>query len=450
MLSEKLETELTDIEQVQIRALPWALAHGVFNTIFSLWTFGGSLFLLFLHELGLPKGYIGALLSLFPFCGIIALWFAPMAARIGWNRVFITCYGSRKLVMALLLLLPWIINTAGDTAGLWWLVGVLVIFAILRALAETAYYPWSQEFVPNAIRGKFTGMSQLLGTAAAGIALFVAGNFIGTGTGLPRYLILLAIGCVSGIIGVICMTRIPGGAPRVANESNPTHLDEMKTVLKDKNFLAYLGGMSGITIGTMLMISFLPLYLKEYLGISSGVVVSLDAAVMIGSALSSLAWGWAADRVGSRPVLMTSLAIGLLVPLGWLLLPRHISGLIFWCITLYFLYGVATGGILVGSSRLLFNSVIPSDRSTAYTAVYYSCMGVTGGIAPLIAGGILSAFAIILPLSNAFNAYHVVFIISLLLFLLGWWLYGMVSPDGKYRTREIISKMFLNFNKQKK
>jgi MFS family permease len=95
-------------EAQKIRALPWNLVNGVLTNIFYLWTFGGSVFVLFLNELGLPKGQIGTLLSLFPFCGLLALWFAPLATRLGRKRVFIAGYGTRYFIIAGLLGLPWI------------------------------------------------------------------------------------------------------------------------------------------------------------------------------------------------------------------------------------------------------------------------------------------------------------------------------------------------------
>jgi hypothetical protein len=61
-------------DRAQIRALPWALSSGVLISFFSFWTFGGSLFVLFLNELGLPKGRIGIVLALFPLCGLLALY----------------------------------------------------------------------------------------------------------------------------------------------------------------------------------------------------------------------------------------------------------------------------------------------------------------------------------------------------------------------------------------
>ena len=69
----------SESDRLKIRALPWHLAHGALTSVFFLWTFGGSVFVLFLNELGLPKSQIGIMLSFFPFSGLIALVFAPYA-----------------------------------------------------------------------------------------------------------------------------------------------------------------------------------------------------------------------------------------------------------------------------------------------------------------------------------------------------------------------------------
>ena len=431
-------------EQAQLRALPWFLAYGVLGSFFVFWTFGGSVFLLFLNELGLPKGQIGVVLSLFPFCGVLALGFAPTAMRWGWKRVFLLAYGIRKGVMALLLLLPWVLAAAGHAVAVMFLFAVIICFALLRALAETAYYPWSQEFTPNRFRGKFTGLSMVLGTCASGVALGIAGWVIGPGAGLARFLALIAAGCVLGLLGVACMTKVPGGAPRPAGQPPAAHRAGMAAALRDRNFLAYLGGIGGVTLGTTLLTSFLPLYVKEQLGVAPGTVVALDIVVMIGGALAGLLLGWAADRVGSRPVLMPSAAVTLLVALGWLLLPRQIPHAVAWCAALYFMNGGAAGGVAIAASRLLFNSVIPPERSTAYTAIYYAWLGITGGLAPLLAGAIIA-------LGGGWqtrlggvvvDSHSLLFLGAFLMLAAGWWLFGRVRPDDRHTTRTVLKQLF--------
>lgn len=259
-------SETSAVEHAKIRALPWALICGVLNNVFALWTFGGSVFVLFLNELGLPKGKIGILLSLFPFCGLLALGFAPVAARLGLKRVFLKCFGMRKFVMALLLLLPWVTTRFGQFYALWFLGGVIIIFAVLRALAETAYYPWMQEFVPNRIRGRYTAWGTLAGLIASGMALAVASYVMGAVKGLNGYLLLIGTGSVIGFIGVLLHAKVPGGTliPKSAIESS--HWRNILAALSDGNFKSYLGGTAGLTIGSTMLISFLPVITWCHLG----------------------------------------------------------------------------------------------------------------------------------------------------------------------------------------
>ena len=430
-------------DRVKIRALPWYLAHGALTSIFYLWTFGGSVFLLFLSELGLPKGQIGIMLSFFPFCGLVALVFAPYATRIGRKRVFLACYGGRYVVIINLLFLPWILTQWGQATGIAFVFGVIILVALLRALGETAYYPWSQEFVPNSVRGWYSALATALSTFASAAALLVAGVVVGSGSGLSRYLWLIGIGTLLGLLGIIAMKWVPGGAPDRGEGQTAAHFANMRQALRNPNLSAYLKGVGGVMLGSVLLTSFLPLYLKEQMGLPPGTVVTLDMVVMVGGALSSILWGWAADRIGSRPILMSSLAVGLLLPVCWLFLPRQLPNAVFWCGLLYFVYGVIANGSAIGAGRLLFNSVVPQEKSTAYTAIYYAWIGLTGGIAPLLAGGILSITSGMQTHIGqvAIDGQTILFILSFLLLGYGLIEYGRVAPDGSYTTRAALQKV---------
>jgi len=430
-------------DRAKIRALPWALSSGVLHCFFALWTFGGSVFVLFLNELGLPKGRIGVILSFFPFCGLLALGFAPVAARLGRKHVFLAGYGARKPVMALLLLLPWITTRFGQSAAIGFLSGVIIVFAVLRALAETAVYPWMQEFVPNRVRGRFAAWSAVTGLVASGIALGIAGRVLDTASGLSGYMWLIGAGSALGFLGVLLYAKVPGGAPIPRSPEAGRHWANMAKALRDGNFTAYLGGMAGVTIGSVMLISFLPLYVKERIGLESAMVVCLDIVAMVGGALASLGWGWLSDRVGSRPVLVPACALSLLAPLGWLLLPVSAPAVILACVALYFITGVAANGVAIGAGRLLFNSVVPQEKSTAYTSIHYAWMGLAGGVAPLLAGGLLTLvgdWRFDTPFMTA-DGYTVMFAAAILFLAAGGLLYRRVRPDDCHTTRTAVRSL---------
>ncbi len=432
-----------ELDRAKIRALPWYLAHGALTSIFFLWTFGGSVFLLFLSELGLPKAQIGIMLSFFPFSGLVALVFAPFATRIGRKRVFLACYGSRYLVIINLLFLPWILAHWGQAAGIIFVFAIMITVALLRALGETAFYPWSQEFVPNSVRGWYSALATAISTFASALALLVAGWVVGSGEGLARFLWLIGIGTLIGFLGILTMQWVPGGAPDRSEGEASTHFANMRVALQNPNLSAYLKGVGGVMLGSVLLTSFLPLYLKEQMGLPASTVVVLDMVVMVGGALSSILWGWAADRIGSRPVLMSSMAIGLLLPIFWLFLPRQIPDAVIWCGLLYFIYGVIANGSAIGAGRLLFNSVIPQEKSTSYTAIYYAWIGLTGGIAPLLAGGILTLTVDMQTHIGTLeiDGQTILFVLSFILLGYGLAEYGRVAPDGIYTTRAVIRKL---------
>jgi hypothetical protein len=132
------------------------------SSVFAVWTFGGSVFVLFMDELGMPKGMIGAVLSLFPFCGMLALGFAPVAARWGCKRVFLGFFGTRKIVMAGLLALPWAIGAFGNGAGIGLLLGLISLFAAALACLAVSWRqfgrvrPDDRHTTRSAMRGAMT------------------------------------------------------------------------------------------------------------------------------------------------------------------------------------------------------------------------------------------------------------------------------------------------------
>jgi len=277
---------LTDAEKV--RALPWSIGFGVLaSSVFGAWTFFGSVFPLYLRELGLPKGQIGFLLSVFPFCGLIAPFVAPMLVRYGLKRACLITYAGRNLVTALLLLRPFVLAAGGPALASSYVAAVVFTFAVLRALAETAMFPWSQEYVPHAVRGRYGAASTILGTLASIAAISAAGSVIGYGDGLGRFLWLQGAASLVGLIGTLLLIWVPGGAPARPAQGRSTHGCDVRKALRDGNFRHFLYGTGGIAIGGGMMVAFMPLMLVERVGVRPGTVIWLDNAGMIGSVAAS-------------------------------------------------------------------------------------------------------------------------------------------------------------------
>jgi MFS-type transporter involved in bile tolerance (Atg22 family) len=382
-----MTTPLTDIEKQ--RGMPWLVAGDTFNTGFFLLTFSGSVFILFLSELNLDEGQIGFLLALVPFGGVISPFIAPAVARFGYKRAFVSFWGLRTFAFAFMLLTPLVLARFGPAAGFIWVSTIIFAFALCRAVAETGGYPWRKEAVPDAMRGKFTAVNSIINTLAGILVTVGASLIIDSGAGLGRFMVLMSIGITFGLVSVWTYAKVPGGDPEPARPSSHSHLQGMVQALRDRNFFYFLLALGLTAIGGTAVISFVPLFMKEQVGLSEGHVVLLSIGTYLGALLSSYWWGWVADRYGSQPVMQVSLFMMLLLPVAWFLMPKHSPSSLPIAMAISFVSGVGTLAWQISWVRYLFVNAMPPEKASAYTAVYYAWFGFISGVGPLLAGQVL-------------------------------------------------------------
>ena len=159
---------------------------------------------------------------------------------------------------------------------------------------------------------------------------------------------------------------------------------------KDRNFVRYLAGAALITVGSVPMVSFLPLFMQEQVGLSAGSIVLLQSGTLVGNLVSSLPWGWASDRYGSKPVMVSGLVLKIVLPVLWFLMPRGTEASLPIALGIAVLLGISDMAWGIGAGRLLFVSVVPPTQKMPYMALHYAWIGMIGGVSQLIGGFILS------------------------------------------------------------
>jgi MFS family permease len=422
------QNEPTTIEKM--RGLPWSIAGDVANTFFVQFTFFGSVFVLFLDALGLGKSQIGVLLSFFPFAGLIALLIAPRVARFGYKRTFLTFWGVRKLVTAFLLLTPWVLAKFGTPATILYVGLIVAAFALCRATAETGKYPWTQEYVPNHVRGKYSALSNLSTTLVGIVAVAVAGFVIERTADLSGFMWLIAAGVLLGLVGVWMYSFIPGGT--AVSDPATTGRRDLREAVRDRNFRNYLLGIALMTVGTVPTVSFLPLFMQEEVGLPNSQVVLLQNGTLIGGLIFVYIWGWAADRYGSVPVMTSGVLMRVFLPIFWVLMPQNSPSSLAVAMGIAFFQGVANMGWGIGSARLLFVSVVPTAKKTDYMALYYAWIGVVGGMSQLVGGWVIDASQSLSGqwLGIQFTPYFPLFVLGFILPLLSLRLFAGVQADG--------------------
>ena len=382
-----MQSEPTTVEK--LRGLRWSIISNAANTVFVQYTFFGSIFVLFLSELGLNKSQMGFLLSLMQFTGLVAIFVAPWTERFGLKRTYLTFFGARSFVAAGLLLTPLVFLNFGPDITLVFVAIITALFSAVRAIGVTASFPWVQEYVPNNVRGKYTATNNIFTTLTGFAAVTAGGWVLEKALGLNGFMLLLSTGVIFGWISVGFAALIPGGAPRTPIAGRNQR--DLGVAVRDSTFIRYLIGVGLITLATVPLGSFLPLFMREQVGLSDSAVVWLQTGSLAGTLLSSYLWGWAADRYGSIPVTLYGITLRVLLPVLWMLIPRGDSSSLYFALSIAFMQGVADMGWGIGSGRLLYVSVVPPEKRTDYMALYYTFTGIVGGISQLFGGRLLDA-----------------------------------------------------------
>lgn len=382
-----MTSEPTNVDK--LRALPWGLASSATLAVFVQLTFFGSVFVLFLDELGLSTSQMGVLLSLLPFTGLIAIPIARAVAAHGYKRTYLQSFTIRNVVTAGLLFTPWVMATFGATTALAFVTVIVAVFAVFRAIGVTASFPWTQEYVPNSVRGKYTARTNFFSTLMGFLAVSLAGFVLARVSGLSGFSLLIGVGVVFGFVSVWFASHLPGGAPIEPGKTEEAPRRDLRSALGDARFTRYLVGVGLFTLATVPLATFLPLFMQDEVGLSQSNVVRLQNGVLLGSLLSSYLWGWFADRYGSKPVMLYGVLLRILLVVGWLLMPRQSPWSLTIALGIAFMQGVADVGWGVGSARLLYVSVVPPAMKADYMALYWAWTGLVGGFSQLIGGRIL-------------------------------------------------------------
>ena len=414
-------SELTDAEKRS--KLKWQLAGNAFNTISCATNFyGGSMFILFLNELKLDTARIGFLLSLLPFFGVTSLITAPYIARFGFKRTFISYTAVRLIFVAMLLLTPATLRLFGTQAAFLMVAAATAGFSLVKAFGETAMAPWQQELIPDVIRGKFSALTAIIQLSVNTATIFIGGYVIGKMTGLAPYMILISCGLAVGVLSAWCYSFMPGGAPIRDYHGNSTHFKQMyESLAKDRNFFKYILAMTLVFVGFCVATTFVPLFMKNEIKLSPTVIIWLDIAGFIGGIASSYLWGWAADRYGSKPIMLIGPFLMMLFPVVCFVMPRNSSSGITPAMLVPFIMGAAGMAWNLGLGRYLYVTAMPPEKKTAYTAVYYACLNLAAAVGISISGLLLKCTEYLSKTVQGFpfDPYTPIFLIGMLIIFSG-------------------------------
>lgn len=306
--------------------------------------------------------------------------------------------GIARVLLALVAALLWF---APDLLAPGLLILILGANALLVVAATAAWSWWMRDLLPPKRLGAFFGHRLRWTTAAALVAMLLAGGmldaFESRGLETTGYAILFTAGALWGFLGLGALSRIPH-EPSPARQTDPgkrrraMHL--LRRAMRRPETSSALWSLSLVSVALSFALPFVAVFLLRSLGYSYGIVTSLAVVSQLGYLAGLRGWGFLSDRHGDRGVLFVSLGLLAFVQLAWGLTgwtpPAGTwtsGGIAFlaWLAVLHFLAGYAVGGADLGGTNLMLKSA-PVDQAQAHLAAIGLGKALVAGLGTVAAG----------------------------------------------------------------
>ena len=193
----------------------------------------GTILVLHARALGIDTVRVGLLNSFMYFASVLGIVTKPLAERIGSKRLLMTGWTLRNILVAPIVLSPWVYSRWGTDGAMILLAVTTGLFCITRALAGIAWSSWIHEIVPLSNLARFYTVETILTRLLAvgfGIVTFF---FLGAHPQLWRFAAIAACGVIAGLVSIV-----PSPACRAANRKRPSGAEPGTTASESLSAIA--------------------------------------------------------------------------------------------------------------------------------------------------------------------------------------------------------------------
>ena len=263
------------------------------------------------------------------------------------------------------------------------LLAVVSVTAWVVSIANMASYATlMQGIYPDSERASALGKVRI-GVSVASIAsATIAGLFIGT---VPATIVFAAAALIA-LPGGLAFGQIHHDPPAIPVVRRPLSAIA-RDVWRDLPYRRLLVASTIFGFGNLMNAALYPILLVDHFNAENSFVGFMTALQSAAAIVAYLAWGRFIDRGSTLRLTVYNTALGLLMPLGYLLAPS----------TIFLLPVAAVAGITTaGGDITFFTNVVqlaPRERIGDYAVAQSSLMGARGTIAPFAASMLLGIFA---------------------------------------------------------
>ena len=351
----------------------------------------GSPMVLYAKTLGASATVLGLIAGMMPLLVIFQIPAAAHVDRIGYKRFVYAGWGTRVLFIGGMALVPLAGRFLDAPNQLVLLLVLLFAFNLSRGISSCAWLPWITSLVPPGVRGRYLSLDAACVNLASFVVIMIAALLLGHEPHPWQFALLFAVSAAMGAASLVFLKRIPDVAPpeQVKGSIEPVPWREIARFPPFRKLLRFnmawavvYGGLSAFTVA----------WLKGEAHMTEGEVLSMTSVAFIGGLSSLWLLGSRMDRLGSKPVLATSMLIWLVILAGWVALA---GGLLTptrpVVMTLMFFMGLLASLVGMANVRLAM-AIIPVLGRNHFFALFSVVGSLTLGLTPVLWGLLLDAF----------------------------------------------------------
>lgn len=329
---------------------------------------GGNILTLFAKRLGASNTQIGGILSLLLVFSVVQIFVAGLIERHGKKPFMIGGWVVASTLSLAYLAIPMIYQRYGSQAAVYSLMGMIVPIAVARQVAAPGWMPLLNDVVPSHVRGRYFAKMRTWWQGASIVFLTATSIFFSGHEDAPfwRYQVVFLVGIAASWVRIGAIKRMPE-LPPSPDEQRRNLWRTFGFPFADPVFVRYITFTALVTAALSLTDSYMVVYLKSgALSYNDSMALFVSTVIFFsGSAVSLLIWGWLADRLGSKPLLIiTVIGMGA-VRFLWLGALAEPGGR-FVIAAIYLLNGMFSAGFGIASTRYLFGISPRSFGKTTY------------------------------------------------------------------------------------
>ncbi|MGC8887308.1 MAG: MFS transporter [Verrucomicrobiia bacterium] len=368
-----------------------AYLFAIFNA-FSFQVVLNTPMILYAKSLGASATELGIISGMMPLLVIFQIPASQYIRRVGYRRFVFAGWGTRVSFIFAMSIIPLLGSLLSNRVQISLLLLCLFGFNLSRGISSAAWLPWIASLVPENARGKYLARDAACVNLASCATFLLCAAVLGNNPQPFQYTLLFAFSAIMGALSLTFLKRMPDVEPP-ENQNAHSQPFPWREIWENSSFKQLLlavvvwsaiyGGMSTFAVA----------FMRTQIGLPSDKILVITSISFIGGLSSLWFLGQRLDTLGSKPVIVFSMLLWLVMLVGWTLMAgRFLNSNTELLLILQFLMGL--GSALTNMANTKFAMlIIPQKNRDQYFAVFSVLSCLSMGLAPIGWGILIDACA---------------------------------------------------------